>query len=91
MGLGKHQIHLLALLGAPAVMLVVPDRVSRSLERRGLVAPRGTRTDGFIGITLAGLRALADLFEAGKLDELVGDPGKHSNPDNSRAPLIPDP
>jgi len=73
---GKHQIRLLAQLATPALMLVVPDRVSRSLERRGLVAPRSTRTDGCIGITPAGLRVLADLFEAGKLEKMVGEPGR---------------
>ena len=75
MRLGKHQIRLLVQLGTPALMLVVPDRLSRSLEKRGLVASRSKRTDGFIGITPAGLRALADLYDAGKLDKIVGEPG----------------
>lgn len=78
MRLGKHQIRLLAGLGTPALMLVVPNMVSRSLEKHGLVKGRSTRTDGFIGITPAGLRALADLYDAGKLDKMVGEPGAGS-------------
>jgi hypothetical protein len=65
--LGPKQLQLLTSLGSPAMLLVVPDAISRSLEKRGLVADY----HGMHRITPAGLRALADAFEAGRLEAFM--------------------
>ena len=73
--LGKHQLALLATMGSPFMLLVVSDKLSRSLVHRGLLEPRRPprRSDkddgGFFGITPAGLRALADALEGGDLEQ----------------------
>lgn len=76
--LGKHQLRLLLQLGSPGMRLVVGDRLSRSLERRGLLRATGgpVKTDdgrdlppGLFQITPAGLRALADALERGQLEQ----------------------
>ncbi len=64
-GIGRRQRDLLALIARPGTALVVPDKVSRSLVRRGLA--RHARPDAMVHITAAGLRALADEAEAGRL------------------------
>lgn len=58
-------------LGSPSTLLVVGgDLVSRSLVKRGLVAPRlPEKPDAWLQITPAGMRALADAYEAGQLDQ----------------------
>lgn len=63
--LGKEQMKLLGELACPSRMLPVPDPVSMSLKRRGLL--RDTEVGGGAVITPAGLRLLADLLEAGKV------------------------
>lgn len=71
MKLGKNQLHMLAALGDPSRMLIVPCKLSRSLEKRGLVRSRAERTEGcFLQITAAGFRALADAHEAGAFDHI---------------------
>lgn len=73
--LGKHQLCLLATLASPFMLLVVSDKLSRSLVQRGLLEPRrppikGDKDDGgFFGITPAGLRALADALERGNVEQ----------------------
>lgn len=68
MRLGKNQLERLLGLAQPGMMLVVGDRLSHSLVKRGLLAPRDPKNiDAFHGITPAGLRVLADAFEAGLL------------------------
>lgn len=65
MRLGKHQLRLLRVL-AGGCFQIVPDKVSRSLIAKGLaVAWSG---DAFVGVTPAGLRALADAADSGQLD-----------------------
>lgn len=69
--LGKNQLERLLGLASPSSLLVVGgDRVIRSLERRGLVAPAvKDRPDAWLQITPAGMRALADALEAGQLNQ----------------------
>lgn len=66
MKLGRHQLCLLATMGSPFSLLVIRDKVSRSIESRGLLAPR--LNDGLFGITPSGLRTLADALESGELE-----------------------
>ena len=72
--LGKHQLCLLASMASPFSLVVVGDGISRSLVKRGLLGvhwnPRKDR-DGFLGITPAGLRTLADQMQAGKLEQFL--------------------
>ncbi len=70
--IGKRQLELLLSLASPSLMLVVGDGLSASLVQRGLLQPRyRDKPDAFHGITPAGLRALADNFEAGRLDQFM--------------------
>lgn len=71
--LGKRQLEALMRLASPGVAIVVPDKVDRSLERRGYLKPLTGRSDGFLRITPAGLRALADAFERGELEQFLHD------------------
>jgi hypothetical protein len=64
--LGRHQLCLLATMGSPFSLLVIRDKVSQSIESRGLLAP--SRKDGLFGITPQGLRTLADALERGELE-----------------------
>jgi hypothetical protein len=69
MRLGRRQLDLLAGLGGVHTALIVPDAISRSLTRRGLlvsVAERRT-DDGFLSITAEGYRAIADALDAGTI------------------------
>lgn len=71
--LGKQQLGLLAALGSPNRFLIVGDRrEAQSLLRRGLLMAHAPATpevpwDTYLQITPAGLRALADAFEAGRI------------------------
>lgn len=69
--LGKRQLERLLSLARPSSLLVVGgDDCSRSLVKRGLVKPiKPSNPDAFLQITPAGMRALADAFEAGQLDQ----------------------
>lgn len=73
--LGKHQLCLLATIASPFSMLVVSDKLSRSLVNRGFLEPRrpprkkDKDDGGFFGITPAGLRAVADAVERGELEQ----------------------
>jgi hypothetical protein len=63
--LGKRQLELLRDIG-PMCALVLPDKTSRRLCALGLMFAHGV--DGsFAAITPAGLRALADAADAGKI------------------------
>lgn len=63
--LGKNQRDLLAKLGGVTMSLVVADKLSDSLVRRGLLS---AEPDGsFARITPLGLRVLADELEAGRV------------------------
>jgi hypothetical protein len=63
--LGRRQREVLARLGGVTMALVVGDKMSASLVRRGLLI---AEPDGsFARITAAGLRVLADELEAGRV------------------------
>jgi len=63
--LGTQQRKLLLALASPAMLqLTPPCAVTRSLIRRGLL----TEVHGGARITPAGMRAVADEYEAGRLD-----------------------
>ena len=66
--LGSKQRELLGALASPARLLIVGNTVAESLTRRGLLAPQGNKGDSFYQITPAGMRALADEWEAGRLE-----------------------
>lgn len=69
--LGKNQLQRLLGLASPGCYLIVGgDRVSNSLIARGFVAPRfSDDPKAWLRITPAGMRALADAFEGGKLEQ----------------------
>ena len=77
MYLGKRQLSLLKALGSPGLALVVGDRVSSSLVRRGLC--KQTDTGGIVCITPAGLRVLADALEKGLVNDAHADFPKDTN------------
>jgi hypothetical protein len=65
--LGKRQRELLLTLASPSRVMIVGDALTASLVRRGLLAARDN--GDWCRITPAGMRALADEYEAGRLDE----------------------
>jgi hypothetical protein len=70
--LGKRQLERLMGLASPSSLMVVGDVVSRSLVERGLLKPYfQDRPGAWHRITPAGLRSLADAYEAGKLDQFM--------------------
>lgn len=76
--LGSRQLAYLKALGHPSTYLVVGDAGARSLAKRGLLRAFGKarkgRRDSFYGITPAGMRALADALEDGRIARAL--PGK---------------
>lgn len=75
MKLGKHQLCLLATMASPFSALIVGDRVSEGLVRRGLLAPhfsgKKKGKDSFFGVTPKGLRVLATAYEGGALEQFI--------------------
>lgn len=69
--LGKNQLERLLGLASPGSLLIVAgDRVSQSLVQRGCLKPmKPDDQKAWLQITPAGMRALADAFEAGLLDQ----------------------
>lgn len=68
--LGKRQFALLASLGGVNFAVVVGDKMTASLVRRGLLM---AEPDGsFARITAYGLRRLADEVEAGRTTGFLG-------------------
>ena len=67
--LGKEQLRIMLAMGSPSMLLVTPPgRSEKALVKRGLLS----RTKGGAHrITPAGMRALADAFEAGKLEQFM--------------------
>lgn len=63
--LGPKQLALLHMLAGPGTALVVADKLSHSLCARGLA--QTMVVGGCVRITPAGLRALADAAEAGRI------------------------
>ncbi len=76
--LGTQQLRLLCTLGSPGLALVVPDRVSNSLVRLGLLRDTHRAGPGMQRVTAAGLRRLADEMEAGRLEQFMKFPGKEA-------------
>lgn len=66
MRLGIRQLDRLHAVGTHAA-LIVPDRISRRLCDLGLMKAHGAE-GSFSAITPAGLRALADAAEAGRIE-----------------------
>lgn len=70
--LGKLQLERLLALASPSMLLIVGDGISKSLVKRGLMKPRyAKRPDAWHGITPAGMRVLADAYEAGELKQFM--------------------
>jgi len=70
--LGKLQLELLLGLARPSSVLVVGDKVSASLVKRGsLRAEHDDKPDAFHRITPQGMRELADAYEAGHLKQFM--------------------
>lgn len=70
--LGKLQLERLLGLASPSMLLIVGDKLSESLVKRGLLKPRfRDRPHAWHGITPAGMRALADAYEAGHLKQFM--------------------
>jgi hypothetical protein len=70
--LGPKQLERLLGLASPSALLVVPDKLSKSLAARGLVAPYfEDDPDAWHRITPAGMRALATAYEAGQLEQFM--------------------
>lgn len=71
--LGKNQLERLLGLASPSCLLIVADdRVARSLMERGLTAPFfPDNADAWHRITPAGMRLLADAYEAGQLQQFM--------------------
>lgn len=67
--LGTRQIRRLCILASAALGLLTPGRTDRSLVARGLFRER--KPNGAIVITPAGLRALANEMEAGRVDPVL--------------------
>lgn len=65
--LGRKQLDRLAGFGGVHTAQVVPDEVTRSLCKRGLMESISAKTDGFIVVTAAGYRAIADAMDQGKI------------------------
>lgn len=70
--LGKLQLERLMGLASPSCLMVVGDKVSESLVKRGMLRPYfPDNPDAWHRITPAGMRVLADAFEAGQLDQFM--------------------
>lgn len=70
--LGKLQLECLMALASPSCMLIVGTSVSKSLVKRGLLkANFADNPDAWHRMTPAGLRALADAYEAGQLEQFM--------------------
>ena len=70
--LGKLQLEQLLGLASPSSLMVVGNAVSKSLVGRGLLSPYfPDNPDAWHRITPAGMRALADAYEAGQIDQFM--------------------
>jgi hypothetical protein len=63
--LGHNQLDYLARRAGVFSAQIVPDALTRSLSRRGLLISLGEKSDGFLALTPAAYRAIADALEAG--------------------------
>lgn len=69
MRIGKHQLRTLIMLGSPGCLLLTPGRSEQGMVARGLLRERAPGKA--CCITPAGLRALADEMEAGRVDDAL--------------------
>lgn len=70
--LGKLQLERLLGLASPSMLMVVGDAISKSLVRRGLLRPNfRNKPEAWHRITPAGMRVLADAYEAGRLKQFM--------------------
>lgn len=69
MKIGHQQLQLLISLASPGRILVVGDRISKSLVKRGILADDGK--GDWCRITPCGMRLLADEMEAGRIDDAL--------------------
>lgn len=70
--IGPDQLRYLIMCGSPTVYGFVTDRMTRAMVKRGLIAPPpGSTGSGVVRITAAGLRALADAMEDGRVDATI--------------------
>lgn len=67
--LGKHQRDALASMADPTIAAISSDKTWRALAKRGLVRSLAKDKDSFFVITPAGLRALADELESGRIKQ----------------------
>ena len=67
MALGINQTRILMMLASPTMGMMTPDAVSRRLVEIGLLKDEG----GLIRIAPAGLRALADEMESGRVEAAI--------------------
>lgn len=65
--LAKRQIDYLARRAGVLSAQVVPDALTRSLARRGLLVSLSDKTEGFLALTPAAYRAVADALESGAI------------------------
>lgn len=65
--LGVKQIEYLARRAGVFSAQVVPDALTRSLARRGLLTELSDKTDGFLALTPAAYRAVADALDTGRV------------------------
>ena len=65
--LGSKQLKHLSTYGSYGRFLVVPDKMTYSLVKRGLMEFCAADRDGFAHITPLGLRVLADEIDAGRV------------------------
>jgi hypothetical protein len=84
--IGKNQLELLIALGSPTMSLVVPCKESNALVKRGLLRADGNGS--FACITSAGLRALADDLDSGRvmgaLENIKRDVARRQSPQPSK-------
>lgn len=67
MRLGPKQLDWLAHHAGVFRAVVVPDRLLESLRAKGCLVSHGTETDGFLVLTPAGYRAVADALDSGAI------------------------
>lgn len=65
--LGKHQLEMLATMAGVHRAIVVPDKITRSLCRRGLMIGGSDKSDGFLLLTPAAYRTIAEALESGAI------------------------
>lgn len=67
MRLGAKQLDWLAHHAGVFRAVVVPDRMLETLRARGLLVSHSEKSDGFLVLTPAGYRVVADALESGAI------------------------